>query len=158
MATTFMSSAMVLSIGVFFTLMITGLAAGLPGALLHGLARQGVPQAAAEKVAHLPPVGSLFAAFLGYNPMQTLLGPVLAHMPPARAAYIAGRGFFPRLISGPFAAGLGKAFDFAAGACAVAAIASWLRGGKYFHVAEEGTLPGRQEEQEPAATSGARGI
>jgi MFS family permease len=134
MVNTAQSSAMVLSIGVFFTLIIVGLASSLPRVLLHGLVSQGVPLAAATKVSHLPPVGSLFAAFLGYDPVQTLLGPhVLAHLPHARAAYLTGRSFFPRLISAPFGTGLREAFAFAAGACLVAAGASWLRGKKYIH-------------------------
>jgi len=81
MAGTFNSSAQVLSIGIFFTLMILGLASTLPTALYHGLTSQGVGAATALRVSHLPPVGSLFAAFLGYNPMQTLLGPAtLSHL------------------------------------------------------------------------------
>ncbi len=134
MVNTGQSSAMVLSIGIFFTLIIVGLASTLPDVLLHGLSSQGVPLSVATKVSHLPPVGSLFAAFLGYDPMRTLLGPhVLAHLPPARAAYITGRSFFPKLISAPFGTGLREAFTFAAGACVVAAGASWMRGGKYIH-------------------------
>ena len=74
MAGTFNASAQVLSIGIFFTLMILGLAATLPSSLYHGLTAQGVSPAVATRVSHLPPVGSLFAAFLGYNPMQVLLG------------------------------------------------------------------------------------
>jgi MFS family permease len=134
MVNTAQSAAQVLSIGIFFTLIIVGLASTLPDVLLHGLLRQGVPLADATRVSHLPPVGSLFAAFLGYDPMKTLLGPhVLAKLPAARAAYITGRSFFPKLISGPFSTGLREAFTFAAGACVVAAGASWMRGGKYVH-------------------------
>jgi len=70
----------------------------------------------------------LFASFLGYNPMQQLLGPLLAHLPPAHAAYVAGREFFPHLITGPFHHGIGVAFGFAIGACVIAAIASALTG------------------------------
>jgi MFS family permease len=84
MAGTFNSSAQVLSIGIFFTLMILGLASTLPSALFHGLTAQGVSPAVATRVSHLPPVGSLFAAFLGYNPIQTLLGPALAPAPQHR--------------------------------------------------------------------------
>jgi MFS family permease len=135
MINTAQNSAMVLSIGVFFTLIIVGLSSSLPGALLHGLVAQGVPKAAAERIAHLPPVGSLFAAFLGYNPVKTLLGPVLAHLPPAKVAYLTGRSFFPHLISAPFGRGLREAFDFAAGVSLVSAVASLLRGGKYIHTA-----------------------
>ncbi len=142
MATTFQNSAMVLSIGIFFTLIIVGLSSRLPEALFHGLVHQHVPSAAAARVSHLPPTGALFAAFLGYNPMRTLLGPVLTGLPRAKVTYITGRSFFPRLIASPFMAGLREAFEFAAVACAVAAIASWLRGGRYVH-----------EEQQDQATT-----
>ena len=137
MTATFQNSAMVLSIGIFFTLIIAGLASQLPGALYSGLTAHGVPAGAAARVSHLPPTGALFSAFLGYNPVQTLLGPVLAHMAPAKVAFLTGRSFFPSLISGPFMVGLRVAFDFAAVACLVAAVASWLRGGKYYHQEEQ---------------------
>jgi MFS family permease len=130
MSTTTQNSAMVLSIGIFFTLIITGLAAHLPATLSHGLTAQGVPAAAAAKVAALPPTATVFGAFLGYNPIASLLGPtgVLAHLPHAQAAYLTGRSFFPDLISAPFTSGLHEAFDFAIAACLIAAAASWLRG------------------------------
>ncbi|MGD0392581.1 MAG: MFS transporter [Acidimicrobiales bacterium] len=134
MAGTFNSSAQVLSIGIFFTLMILGLAATLPSSLYHGLIAQGVAPATALRVSHLPPVGSLFAAFLGYNPMQTLLGPAaLSHLPPATAHYLTSRAFFPHLIAAPFSDGLTEAFSFAAGVCVLGAVASLLRGGKYHY-------------------------
>lgn len=129
-----------LSIGIFFSLMIAGLSSALPAALNHGLTAQGVPAADAAKVAALPPVGVLFASLLGYNPIQTLLGPhVLAQLPPGHAHYLTGRGFFPELISQPFADGLSVAFGFAIAACVVAAIASLLRGGRYIY--DDRTLP-----------------
>ncbi len=131
MMNTAMNTAMVLSISAFFTLIILGLSARLPGALYHGLISEGVPVRSALRVSHLPAVGSLFAAFLGYNPMKSLLGPTLAHLPHAKATYIAGRSFFPRLISGPFDNGLREAFDFAAAACLLAAGAAWSIGGKF---------------------------
>lgn len=133
-STTFQNSAMVLSIGIFFSLMIAGLARSLPHALSAGLTAQGVPAADAAKIAALPPVGVLFASLLGYNPVRTLLGPqVLHHLPPGRAAYLTGREFFPRLISQPFHDGLAVAFGFATAACLIAAVASLLRGGRYVH-------------------------
>jgi len=129
MNTTFQNSAQVFSIGVFFSLMIIGLAGTLPTSLYHGLVSQGVPSAAASRAAHLPPVSTLFAAFLGYNPMQHLLGPsVLTQVTHAQAATLIGRSFFPGLITGPFSSGLHAAFDFAIVACLVAAAASWTRG------------------------------
>jgi hypothetical protein len=137
MAGTFNSSAQVLSIGIFFSLMILGLAATLPSSLYHGLIAQGVSPAVATRASHLPPVGSLFAAFLGYNPMQVLLGHAeLAKLPHSTAQYLTSRQFFPHLISPAFSKGLTEAFSFAAGACLLGAVASLLRGGKYHHVEE----------------------
>jgi MFS family permease len=129
---TFQNSAQVISIGVFFTLMIAGLAGSLPHAMSTGLEAHGVPAATAEHVAHLPPVSILFAAFLGYNPIEHLLGP---HALSALSAHdrdvITGHAFFPHLISGPFHTGLREAFAFAIAACLIAAAASLMRGGRY---------------------------
>jgi MFS family permease len=131
---TFMNSAQVLSIGVFFSIVTLGLASSLPGHLYQGLTAQGVPAGQALKVSHLPPVGSLFAAFLGFNPIQTLVPHhVLAALGPSRAAYLTGRSFFPKVIAPAFADGLHLAFDFAAATTFIAAIASLLRGGRYIH-------------------------
>jgi MFS family permease len=134
MLNTFQNSAQVLSIGIFFTLIIVGLKSTLPHSLYSGLVAQGVPAAAAHKAAALPPVSSLFAAFLGYNPIKTLLGPTLGHLPAGRVAFLTGRSFFPHLIAAPFGSGLREAFIFAVVACLVAAAASWLRGAKYHHL------------------------
>ncbi len=153
MTMTFMSSAQVLSIGIFFTLMILGLAATLPGALLHGLTAQGVGVSVATRVSHLPPVGSLFAAFLGYNPMAELLGPAAHQLPSHTLAYLTGRSFFPRLISGPFGTGLHEAFDFAFGACLVGAVASVLRGGRYIHGHDQQEPPFEPAQQAEAETT-----
>ena len=134
---TFQNSAQVLSIGIFFTLMILGLSGTLPHSLAGGLQAHGVPAATSAKVSHLPPVSVLFAAFLGYNPAKELVGPhVLHHLSPANASAIGGRGFFPHLIAKPFHSGLHEAFAFATAACLIAAVASWSRGRRY--VASEG--------------------
>jgi hypothetical protein len=126
---TFQNSAQVLSIGIFFTLMIFGLAAALPGSLAAGLEAHGVPAVAATHAAHLPPVSVLFAAFLGYDPVHTLIGSgVISHLSAANAAAISNHTFFPTLIAGPFRSGLHKAFAFAIAACALAALMSWSRG------------------------------
>jgi MFS family permease len=152
MSTTFQNSAMVLSIGVFFSLMIAGLAGSLPHTLNSGLVAQGVPAAAAAKLAALPPVSVLFASLLGYNPVQTLLGPNILHqLPASNAAYLTGRGFFPNLISGPFSHGLVVAFGFAIAACLIAAVASALRGGKY-HYVETTTATDEPTTSEPVTT------
>jgi MFS family permease len=134
---TFQNSAQVLSIGIFFTLMIIGLSRHLPSSLATGLAAHGVPPDVAARVAHVPPVSVLFAAFLGYNPMKSLLGPdVFAHMSASNAAEVGGRSFFPHLIEGPFRSGLREAFAFAIVACLVAAAASWTRGTAYVEPVE----------------------
>jgi hypothetical protein len=128
---TFQNSAQVLSIGIFFTLMIIGLASTLPHTMFAGLRAHGVPAAAAHHAAGQPPVSILFAAFLGYNPIQHLVGaPVLSHLHTAQQHLLVGRSFFPQLISGPFRDGLHEAFLFAIVACLVAGVASWSRGGK----------------------------
>jgi MFS family permease len=141
MLATFQNSGFVLSIGVFFSLMITGLAARLPQTLTSGLTVQGVPHALAAQIGHLPPVGSLFAAFLGYNPVRSLLGPtgILSRLPARHVSVLTGKRFFPELISGPFHHGLVIVFSTAMVILVIAAIASLLRGGRYVH--EEQAVP-----------------
>jgi MFS family permease len=138
MNATFQNSAMVLSIGIFFSLLIIGLAAHLPASLDSGLRAHGVPAAAATRISGLPPVATLFAAFLGYNPIQQLLGPALLHqLPAAQTAALTGRSFFPHLMGAPFSDALSAAFTFSFVVCLIAAGASWLRGGKYHYREEE---------------------
>jgi hypothetical protein len=155
MNTTFQNSAQVLSIGVFFSLMILGLSSALPRTLAAGLRSNGVGAATTAHIAQLPPVSVLFAAFLGYNPIQHLAGSAaLAQLPHAVAARLTSSSYFPSLISAPFRSGLHEAFAFAIGACLVAAVASWSRGGRYVHdihgagVAAE---PGLEPEPEVAS-------
>jgi hypothetical protein len=112
--------------------MIAGLSSSLTNKLFMGLTKFGVPTATAAGVAHLPPVTVLFAAFLGYNPIQTLIKPqVLDKISAHNRAILTGHGFFPSLISQPFLVGLREAFLFALIACLVAAWASWSRGKRY---------------------------
>ncbi|MBP2325535.1 EmrB/QacA subfamily drug resistance transporter [Kibdelosporangium banguiense] len=149
MTATFQNAAMVLSIGIFFSLIIAGLSTTLPGAMSTGLAAHGVPVADANQVAQLPAVAVLFAAFLGYNPIQHLLGPVVGQLPPGQADFLTGRSFFPSLITEPFADGLHVAFWFAIAACVIAAIASWLAG--------SGRPAGESVGEQLAANSGEAG-
>ena len=128
MLNTFQNSASVLSIGFFFTVITLGLAATLPHALYAGLTSQGVPAASAQAISHLSPIGSLFAAFLGINPVHQLLGAHLLSQPGVHATYLTGRSFFPNLIAGPFGNGLRLAFILAAGICFLGAVFSWVRG------------------------------
>jgi MFS family permease len=141
---TFQNSAQVISIGIFFTLMVAGLASTLPAAMSSGLQAHGVAATTAEHVSHLPPVSILFAAFLGYNPIQHLVGPhALAALSAHDRAVVTGHAFFPELISGPFRTGLHAAFVFAIVACLVAAAASLMRGGRYHATEEASPQPAR---------------
>jgi MFS family permease len=134
MRATTMNAGMVLSIGVFFSLMIVGLSSTLPHAMASKLEQQHIPAHVATQVANEPPVASLFAAFLGYNPMARLVPAEALHaLPAANQSTILGKDFFPNLISSPFMHGLRIAFTFSFVLFILAAIASWLRGGRYVH-------------------------
>ena len=142
MRATFQNSASLFSIGVFFSIIISGLAATIPSAFYNGLTRYGVPTQAAQQIANLPPTGALFGAFLGYNPIGVLLpAPVRAHISPSNLNILLGKDFFPNLISSPFMVGLHAAFYISAAMCVIAAVASLLRGKRYI----------RDAEQEPSA-------
>jgi MFS family permease len=140
MRATFQNSGMALSIGIFFSLMIVGLAATLPRTLSSGLHAQGVPLAIADHLSHLPPVSTVFAALLGYNPVRHLLAPsgVLATLPAHNAAVLTGNQFFPHLISGPFHHGLIIVFSAAAAMSLVGAGVSLLRGSQFYYDAPDG--------------------
>jgi len=134
MRSTFQNSGTLVSIGVFFSIITIGLASALSSTLFNGLSHAGVPGAVAEKIAHLPPTSALFAAFLGYNPMKTLLPVNVLHaLPIANQANLLGRSFFPNLILPPFTVGLHGVFYLSAAMCFVAALASFLRGKRYIH-------------------------
>jgi MFS family permease len=142
MRSTFQNSGMSLSIGIFFSLMIAGLASTLPRTLYSGLTAQGVPASVATQVSHLPPVSTMFAALLGYNPVRNLLSPsgVLKHLPAHNVAVLTGKQFFPHLISAPFHHGLVIVFTAAAIMSVTGAVVSLLRG-KQFYYDEAGVLP-----------------
>jgi len=142
MRSTFQNSGALVSIGIFFSLMIAVLARSLPATLSDGLQRQGVPADVAHAIAALPPVSSLFAAFLGANPMEQLLGPsgALAALPIANQRVLTGPTFFPQLIATPFHEGLIVVFGLAAALAVLGAIASFSRGGRYVHPGDIATL------------------
>jgi MFS family permease len=135
MRSTFQNSGMSLSIGIFFSLMIAGLASTLPRTLTGGLTAQGVPLSVATHVSHLPPVSTMFAALLGYNPVRNLLTPsgVLARLPAHNVAVLTGRQFFPHLISAPFHHGLVIVFTAAAIMSVTGALVSLLRGKQFYY-------------------------
>ena len=132
MRSTFQNSGMSLSIGIFFSLLIAGLANTLPKTLTAGLTAQGVPLKTALTIAHLPPVSTVFSAMLGYNPVQNMLAPtgLLKTLPAKNVAVLTGRQFFPTLISGPFHHGLTIVFTAAALMALTGAAVSWMRGKK----------------------------
>jgi MFS family permease len=152
MRSTFQNSGMSLSIGIFFSLMIAGLAATLPHTLAAGLHAEGVPLHVAARVSLLPPVSTVFAALLGYNPVAHLLrgSGVLAALPHSKAAALTGTQFFPHLISGPFHHGLIIVFTAAAAMSVVGSAVSLLRGGQFYYDDSAGApreaigQPGRQ--------------
>ena len=151
MRATTMNAGMVLSIGVFFSLMIVGLSSTLPHTMATQLEQQHVPVSVASQVASAPPVASLFAAFLGYNPMARLVPASVLHtLPQHNQDVILGKDFFPNLISKPFMHGLQIAFTFSLILFLLAAVASWLRGGRYVYE-EHGTEDARTKRDEIVA-------
>ena len=128
MAATFQNSAMVLSIGIFFSLMIVGLTASLPATLNHGLVAQGVPAADATRIAHLPPSACSSPRSSATTPCSSCSGRRCTRSRRRTPPISPGAKYFPRLIAEPFANGLHVAFDFAIVCCLIAAAASWLRG------------------------------
>ena len=162
MRATFQNTANTISITWIFTMVTVGLAAHLPTALFQGLTHAGIPASVATQVANLPPTGALFAAFLGYNPMKTLLpAAVLQSLPAASQALLLGKSFFPNLIAGPFDFGLRIAFSISVALSIIAAFASLLRGKRYIHGQETESqfdlpqgeplqlLPSAQKEENP---------
>ena len=135
MRSTFQNSGMALSIGIFFSLMIAGLASTLPRTLSSGLTAQGVPASVASQVSHLPPVSTMFAALLGYNPVRNLLAPsgLLSRLPAHNVAVLTGKQFFPHLISAPFHHGLVIVFTTAAIMSVIGAVVSLLRGKQFYY-------------------------
>jgi MFS family permease len=128
---TAMNAGMVLSIGLFFTLMIIGLALALPSSMQSALMAQGLPQSVAAQVANEPPVASLFAAFLGYNPMGQLVPADALHaLSASQQATITGPHFFPELLAGPFMVGIKIAFTISIVLYLLAAVLSWVGGGR----------------------------
>jgi len=134
MRSTFQFCGNPLSLSVYFTVMILALSVTLPGAIHSGLTSNGIPEAAAAQVANLPPTGALFAVFLGYNPMQTLLPPaILGQLSPAAQANLLGTAFFPGIISSSFIDALHSVFLFSAGLTLLAAIFSATRGPRFVY-------------------------
>jgi MFS family permease len=142
MLATVQNAGMLMSMAVFFTIVIVGLSTHLPTALTSGLVRAGLPHGPAAAVGRVPPTAALFSAFLGYNPMAHLLPPgLLAHLSAATRVHLLSRSFFPGLIASPFMDGLRLAFYISAGMSFIAAVASLLRGKQYIRDLAAATPP-----------------
>jgi EmrB/QacA subfamily drug resistance transporter len=140
MRSTFQNAGSPLSLGIFFSIMVVVLSNSLPGAIQNGLIGGGVPVQAATQASHIPPTGALFAAFLGYNPMESLLSPaVVSQLNPAAQANLLGTHFFPSIIASPFMDSLRVVFWFSAFLSVLGAVCSWLRGSKRFVYEESET-------------------
>jgi MFS family permease len=141
MRATFQNVATSLSMTLIFTLVVAGLSANLPAALYGHLTAVGIPAGVATGIAGIPPIGALFAAFLGYNPMATLIpSSALAALPGAARSTVLGTSFFPQILAGPFLDGLHVAFTVCVVLSLGAAAASWLRGPRYIHDDEVGRV------------------
>jgi MFS family permease len=137
---TFQNAGQLMSMAIFFSILTAGLAATLPGVMFSGLTANGLPAATAHAIAALPPISVLFAAFLGYNPMQTLVPPAVAsHLGAHAQSVIFGKAFFPHLILPAFMDGLHAAFYVSAVLALIAAVASSLRGRRFIHEQEQAT-------------------
>jgi EmrB/QacA subfamily drug resistance transporter len=149
------NAASVMSLAVFFSIVTLGLASALPSTLSSGLIHAGLPAAPANAISHLPPIAALFGAFLGYNPMKTLIpGQVLNLLPASSQAQILGKTFFPNLISGPFMVGLQGVFYLSAGLCLLSAIASFFRGKRYVYKEPENSTSLESLQEEAVFTGG----
>jgi hypothetical protein len=151
MRSTFQNVGSPLSMALFFSILVVVLGSQLPGAIEHSLTGNGVPAAAAAQAARIPPTGALFASFLGYNPMETLLpSPVLAQLAPGVRATLLGTHFFPTVVGGPFGSALHVVFWVAAGLAFLAAGFSYLRGARFVY--EDHAAPAHPR-IEPARTA-----
>lgn len=134
MRSTFQNAGTALSMTLYFAILIIGLSTSLPNVLNHGLVSAGVPVNLAKQVSNMPPTSALFAAFLGFNPMGSLIPhATMITLPAATQAMLLSNTFFPHLIAPAVMASLHIAFYISAVISLIAAIASFLRGKRYIH-------------------------
>ncbi len=147
------NASAVISMAAFFSIVTLGLAASLPSTLSAGLTQAGLAAPIADQIAHLPPISALFGAFLGYNPMATLIPAQALHqLSDAAQANLLGKSFFPNLISAPFMVGLHAAFYISAALCLISAIASLMRGKQFIYGQVESAESINALQEEPVLT------
>ncbi|AWR95588.1 MFS transporter [Acidianus brierleyi] len=131
MRATLQNSGQTASIALFFTIVIISLAATLPHALAQSVTQAGAPQLA-PLVQKVPVTGALFAAFLGYDPVKSILSTlpqnILSTIPSTAISTMEQRTWFPTAIAPAFMSSLRDAFYVGAGMSFIAAITSALRG------------------------------
>lgn len=137
MRATIQNTGQTLSLAIFFTVIISGLSSGLPTALSGAMVNAGVPKLAGA-FSSISPTSALFSAFLGYNPMQSILtipslAPVVSQIPQATLTFLEGQTFFPNAIAPAFVTSLDLSFYIGAALSVAGAIASLLRGSVYIH-------------------------
>jgi EmrB/QacA subfamily drug resistance transporter len=153
MRATLQNTGQTVSLAIFFTVIITGLSNGLPSALSSAMTTAGVPQLAGA-FSSIPPTSALFAAFLGYNPVQSILAlpqlsTVVTQIPQSTMTYLEGQTFFPNAIAPAFISALDLSFYIGAALSIGAAVASLLRGKRYLYRA---SVPGPQIPAPEAST------
>ena len=140
MMTTVMNTAFTASMAMFFTILIVGITQRFPEAMTASLVSIGAVKLA-PVMSNIPPTGALFSAFLGYNPVESILAnlpsSVVASIPAATKTTITGTTWFPSAFATAFMPALKLSFYIGAAFCAVAAVLSWLRGGTYIHGMED---------------------
>jgi hypothetical protein len=140
MRATLQNTGQTVSLAIFFTVIITGLSNSLPSALSNAMTNSGVPQLAGAFTS-ISPTSALFSAFLGYNPVQSILtlpqlSSVVSQIPQSTLTYLEGQTFFPNAIAPAFISALGLAFYIGAALSVAAAVASLLRGRVFIHEEE----------------------
>ncbi len=139
MLTTIMNTAFTGSMAIFFTIVIVGITQRFPDALTSSLASIGAVQLA-PILSNIPPTGALFSAFLGYNPVETILSSVpsavVNQIPSATLTTLTGTSWFPSTLAEAFMPSLQISFYVGAFFCGLAALLSALRGEKYIHELE----------------------
>lgn len=131
MMQTLNNTAMTASMAIFFTILIVGITQRFPDAMASSLASIGASQLA-PVFSNIPPTGALFAAFLGYNPVDALLTALppqmVAQIPSTTISTLNGTTWFPTTFANAFLPSLKTSFLFGALLSVVAAILSAMRG------------------------------